>query len=81
MRSTYSASAQRRRTKLSEELTEFLVQLDGAETNGPNHDPRTVRRRFVKRIYIPFGRTLVRLTDEYYSGADIRSLCTEAAMG
>ncbi len=97
--------------------TEFLVQLDGAGTNAevrvvvigatnrPEELDEAVRRRFVKRIYIPLPDDasrrqlfknlltniahsvreddldkLVRLTDEY-SGADIRSLCTEAAMG
>lgn len=97
--------------------TEFMVQLDGASTNvearvviiGATNRPEeldeAVRRRFVKRIYIPLPdresrtellRTLLKdikhslhaaqleeLVDKTdgFSGADIRSLCTEAAMG
>ena len=97
--------------------TEFMVQLDGANTNldarvviiGATNRPEeldeAVRRRFVKRLYIPLPdelsrralletlladvfhkidesgiETLTQRTDGY-SGADIRSLCTEAAMG
>ena len=98
--------------------TEFMVQLDGAgtdqearvvivgATNRPEELDEAVRRRFVKRIYIPLPdatsreqlfntllstvkhgmheekdmQQLVTQTDGF-SGADIRSLCTEAAMG
>jgi SpoVK/Ycf46/Vps4 family AAA+-type ATPase len=97
--------------------TEFMVQLDGAATscearvviigatNRPEELDEAVRRRFVKRIYIPLPdpasrrdllhtllkdikhelasshvEELVDKTDGF-SGADIRSLCTEAAMG
>lgn len=98
--------------------TEFMVQLDGAgtdqdarvviigATNRPEELDEAVRRRFVKRIYIPLPdeesrrqlfstllatvrhglhseddmRALVAKTGGF-SGADIRSLCTEAAMG
>jgi SpoVK/Ycf46/Vps4 family AAA+-type ATPase len=97
--------------------TEFLVQLDGAgtdldarvvivgATNRPEELDEAVRRRFVKRLYIPlpdeesrsqlFGNLLGNVKHELsveqisnlvdrtkgYSGADIKSLCTEAAMG
>jgi SpoVK/Ycf46/Vps4 family AAA+-type ATPase len=115
--------------------TEFMVQLDGAgtsqsarvvvvgATNRPEELDEAVRRRFVKRIYIPLpddesrrqlfitllqnsrhglcSADLVTLVDKTagYSGenisipadfpifllvclgADVRSLCTEAAMG
>lgn len=97
--------------------TEFMVQLDGASTNldarvviigatnRPDELDEAVRRRFVKRLYIPLPdddsrkallKTLLKdvfhkidsthleqLTQrtEGYSGADIRSLSTEAAMG
>lgn len=98
--------------------TEFMVQLDGAgtsqsdrvvivgATNRPEELDEAVRRRFVKRIYIPLpdpeSRRLLILTllksvhhsltssedmdylverTKGFSGADIRSLCTEAAMG
>eukprot|EP00981_Chlorochromonas_danica_P005092 scaffold1034_cov175-Ochromonas_danica.AAC.18 len=97
--------------------TEFMVQLDGASTkvdarvviigatNRPEELDEAVRRRFVKRIYIPLPdegsrkellktllrdihhslngtqiEDLVRQTAGF-SGADVRSLCTEAAMG
>lgn len=97
--------------------TEFMVQLDGASTNidarvviiGATNRPEeldeAVRRRFVKRLYIPLPEAssrkellftllrdirhnltieeidgLVNQTDGF-SGADVRSLCTEAAMG
>lgn len=119
--------------------TEFMVQLDGASTkvdarvviigatNRPEELDEAVRRRFVKRIYIPLPdedsrkellktllrdihhslsgsqiEDLVRQTAGFsgenpisehvcdmcpwlivwcYEGADVRSLCTEAAMG
>eukprot|EP01038_Epipyxis_sp_PR26KG_P004218 gene4218-5994_t len=97
--------------------TEFLIQLDGAgtdqsarvvivgATNRPYELDEAVRRRFVKRIYIPLPDaesreqlllTLLRdikhdldqrdidelvLKTDGFSGADIRSLSTEAAMG
>ncbi|KAJ1437215.1 P-loop containing nucleoside triphosphate hydrolase protein [Ochromonadaceae sp. CCMP2298] len=97
--------------------TEFMVQLDGAgtnqearvvivgATNRPEELDEAVRRRFVKRIYIPLPdedsrRQLLTMllsdiahelqqtdTDalvdktQGYSGADIRALCQEAAMG
>lgn len=97
--------------------TEFMVQLDGASTNldarvviiGATNRPEeldeAVRRRFVKRLYIPLPddlsrrelfKTLVKevchdltsqdieeltMKTDGYSGADIRNLCTEAAMG
>lgn len=117
--------------------TEFMVQLDGASTNAdarviiigatnrPEELDEAVRRRFVKRIYIPLPdeesraelldtllkdvrhgldqshlQRLVEQTDgfsgelrdvhdidihsrfdDFCAGADIRSLCTEAAMG
>jgi SpoVK/Ycf46/Vps4 family AAA+-type ATPase len=97
--------------------TEFMVQLDGAgtsadsrvvilgATNRPEELDEAVRRRFVKRLYIPLPDSisrkdliytllkeekhdltsldieeLVRKTDGF-SGADLRALCTEAAMG
>lgn len=99
--------------------TEFMVQLDGVgssgkaearvvivgATNRPEELDEAVRRRFVKRIYIPLpdadsrrqlfvtllrasvhslrDADLAELVDKTdgFSGADIRSLCTEAAMG
>lgn len=97
--------------------TEFLVQIDGAGTNnasrvvliGATNRPYelddAVRRRFVKRLYIPLPddssrrQLFVNLLNsnshelnasdidwlvnqtQGYSGADIRSLATEAAMG
>eukprot|EP00742_Colponemidia_sp_Colp-10_P005658 GILJ01006048.1.p1 GENE.GILJ01006048.1~~GILJ01006048.1.p1 ORF type:complete len:674 (+),score=92.32 GILJ01006048.1:1592-3613(+) len=102
--------------------TEFLVQLDGAGTNaddrilviGASNRPQeldeAVRRRLVKRLYIPLpdidGRrqliqTLLSKEESHgnrntlsseqledicarshgYSGADMKALCTEAALG
>lgn len=99
--------------------TEFLIQLDGCTnarseqarvvivgaTNRPDELDEAIRRRFVKRIYIPLPddqsryvlmQTLLRDTAHQltsqdievlvqktngFSGADMRSLCTEAAMG
>jgi SpoVK/Ycf46/Vps4 family AAA+-type ATPase len=96
--------------------TEFMVQLDGAgtnlsahvtivgATNRPDELDDAVRRRFVKRIYIPLpddagrrqlvdnllsgNRHCLQQSDidwlvgrtQGFSGADIRSLCTEAAL-
>jgi SpoVK/Ycf46/Vps4 family AAA+-type ATPase len=97
--------------------TEFMVQLDGAgtsadsrvvilgATNRPEELDEAVRRRFVKRLYIPLPDSISRkdlihtlLKDEKhdltpqdidelvrktegFSGADLRAVCTEAAMG
>jgi SpoVK/Ycf46/Vps4 family AAA+-type ATPase len=97
--------------------TEFLVQLDGAGTNsedrvlivGATNRPQdldeAVRRRLVKRLYIPLPNDEARkviieslmkqshyeLSDqdiafivkstEGYSGADMKELCVEAALG
>lgn len=107
--------------------TEFLVQLDGTNTNNkaqviiigatnrPDELDDAARRRFVKRIYVPLPdkearkqmiHNLLGLPNQKqnnnnkiyhilndndinelviktagYSGADIRALCTEAAMG
>lgn len=97
--------------------TEFMVQLDGANTssdsrvvilgatNRPEELDEAVRRRFVKRLYIPLPDSSSRkdlistlLAEENhnlsledmddlvvktsgFSGADLRALCTEAAMG
>jgi SpoVK/Ycf46/Vps4 family AAA+-type ATPase len=97
--------------------TEFMTQMDGAgneskahvlmigATNRPQELDDAIRRRFVKRLYVPlpemkdrevllrkllsknyhvitdkeFGRLAIK-TDGF-SGADIKELCTEAAMG
>lgn len=97
--------------------TEFLVQLDGANTsnqgrvliigatNRPHELDDAARRRFVKRIYVPLPTEADRkclilsllkknnhnLTDceiaqlakdtNGFSGADLKALCTDAALG
>ncbi|CAF0928808.1 unnamed protein product [Adineta ricciae] len=97
--------------------TEFLVQIDGASTQGeerilligatnrPQELDSAARRRFVKRIYIPLPDLSARQTiisnllkdqkhtlttqdmehictlTEGFSGADMHSLCHDAALG
>lgn len=96
--------------------TEFLVHLDGAGTTGedkvlivgatnrPQEIDEAVRRRLVKKLYIPLPNSVARksmiLTNmkdfkmemndeelekvlkmtESYSGADMKSLCTDACL-
>lgn len=96
--------------------TEFLVQIDGAGTSGddrvlivgatnrPQELDEAVRRRLVKKLYIPLPNDVARksminthlkdyrmeITDEEiekvlkltegYSGADMKSLCTDVCL-